>query len=357
MAQQVTTKWIQQALAMGTVAAVEPRALGSVDGFTGQVVRLALTGDVQLPTTVIAKFPNPDPIRKALFARLRYAAREIAFYKIIAPRVALRVPSLYFAALDPSTGDSVLLLEDLGATGCLGSLESDCSVDDALDVARAIAGFHSVHWDSADHLTWIPEAQLAAEKTQLAFNGQWWPAFCQRVGAHAPQLLATGGPLRDLGDTLGGNLATIKRALSRPPTTVVHSDLRIDNIFRAGDGQIAVIDWENVVRARGATDLGFFAVSSLSIESRRTREGELLEAYFQTLDEAGITGYTPSQCLQDYQLGIVNSYLAMVIAVALLDVLEQRDPHWTLGMLRRLEAAAGDHDLLNQINKGAFTRG
>lgn len=353
---EVSASWLQDVLCMGMVNGVEARPLGSVDGFTGQVARLALTAEDGLPQTLIAKFPNADAGRKAMFVRLGYAAHELSFYRTIASRIDLRVPRLYFGALDPETGDSILLLEDLGAPHCLGSMGSECSVADARDVISAIAGFHSVHWGAVAGLDWIPEARLGAEMTQHAFTGRWWPAFLEKVSAHTPQLPAAGAPLRDLGELIGVNVVAVKEAFSRPPSTIVHSDFRVDNIFRIGEG-IAIIDWENIVRARGATDIGYFAITSLTADTRRQHEHALLDAYWRALKEAGVQDYTKDQCLQDYLLGIVNAYIVMVLGVVLLDAMSQRDPAWTLEMLRRIEAANSDHQLVARLADGGLIGG
>ena len=63
-------------------------------------------------------------------------------------------------------------------------------------------------------------------------------------------------------------------------------------------------------------------------------------------------------CLQqDYRLGIVNAYIVMVLGVVLLDAMSQRDPAWTLEMLRRMEAASTDHQLVTWLGDGGLIRG
>jgi Protein of unknown function (DUF1679) len=165
-----------------------------------------------------------------------------------------------------------------------------------------------------------------------------------------------GAPLRDLGEVVGVNVVAVKEAFSRPPSTIVHSDFRVDNIFCIGKG-IAIIDWENIVHARGATDIGYFAISSLTADTRRERENALFDTYWRTLKEAGVQNYRKDQCLQDYRLGTVNAYIVMVLGVVLLDAMSQRDPAWTLEMLRRMEAASTDHQLVTWLGDGGLIRG
>ena len=350
----ISAAWLSSALGGGDVAGVSVESLGSSEGFTGQVVRLALAGSGGIPATVIAKFPNADDGRKALFHRLAYAQRELAFYTVVAPSSGLRVPHLYFGAVDAASGDSLLLLEDLGAERCLGSLQSECSLHDAMSAVAAIAGFHAAYWGNTDALEWLPDIRLGAKKTREALAGPWRPVFDDRVRRYAPELVANGAPVAQLLDVLGDRLAEVRDAMAQPPTTVVHSDFRADNIFRMPDGGVAVIDWENIVRARGAVDLGVFAMASLSVQSRRTHESALLSIYVNAVEAGGVDDYGQPECLRDYRLGIANALVVMVLGVVVLDTLTQRDPRWTIEMLKRGEAATVDHGLVAWLRDGEF---
>jgi Phosphotransferase enzyme family len=251
-AADISASWLTSVLGMGEISDVQVRPLGSSNGFTGQVARLQLTAaDAPAPTTLIVKLPNADEGRKAPFHRLGYAARELSFYRTIAPSSPVRVPRLYVGAVDPKTGDSLLLLEDLGAARCLGTPDSNCGIDDAINAVKAIARFHAAHWGKADVFDWIPDARLGAAKAQQALTGPWWPVFEELVNSHPSDLLSAGAPLTALAECLGARFIDLKGATARPPTTIVHSDFRGDNLFRTGDREIAIIDWENIARARG----------------------------------------------------------------------------------------------------------
>ncbi len=353
-ATDVSASWLTAVLGWGDIVDVQVRPLGSSNGFTGQVVRLAVTAvDPAVPQTLIAKFPNADKERRALFHRLGYAARELSFYQTIAPSSPVRVPTLYFGAIDQQTGDSLLLLEDLGAAHCVGSPSGDCGVDDAINAARAIARFHAAHWGRVDELEWIPDARLGAAKTQQALTGPWWPVFEQRVNAQAPDLLQPGAPLALLTECLGWQFIALKEAMARAPSTIVHSDFRSDNVFRDQGGEMAIIDWQNIIRGRGPIDLAVFTQASLSVESRRAHEDEVLRAYVQAIRDRGVGDFSFDECLRDYRLGLVNNMMVMVLGVVVLDVMSQRDG-WAIEMLRRGEAATVDHDLVGFLRDGRF---
>lgn len=353
-AADLSASWLTSTLGWGEICDVQRRPLGSSNGFTGQVVRLAVTAaDPAAPPTLIAKFPNSDGQRKALFHRLGYATRELSFYRMIAPSSPVRVPALYFGAIDPATGDSLLLLEDLGAAQCLGGPGADCGAVEAVDAVTAIARFHAAHWDRVDDVDWIPDARTGAAKTRQALTGRWWPVFEQRVNAQAPDLLQPEAPLTMLTQWVGRRFTDLREAMARAPRTIVHSDFRSDNVFRDQTGQVAIIDWENIIRGRGPTDLAVFALASLSTESRRAQEDEMLRTYVHTVRDHKVD-LSVDECLYDYRLGLVNNLVVMVLGVVVLDVMSQRQG-WAIEMLRRLQATIIDHDLVGFVRDGRFT--
>ena len=93
--------------------------------------------------------------------------------------------------------------------------------------------------------------------------------------------------------------------LQGPPWTVVHYGYHPDNVFYGtpqGGARFAVIDWQSLLRARGAHDVARFLGGSLSPEDRRAHEMGLLGRYHATLTERGVQGYSFDQCLYDYRL-------------------------------------------------------
>jgi aminoglycoside/choline kinase family phosphotransferase len=141
--------------------------------------------------------------------------------------------------------------------------------------------------------------------------------------------------------------------MARAPRTIVHSDFRSDNLFRDESGQVAIIDWENIVRGRGPLDVAVFSVASLSVDNRRAHEDQVLQAYVRALRERGVGDFSFDECLRDYRLGLINNLMVMVLGVVVLDVMSQRDG-WAIDILRRVEATTVDHDLVGFLRDGRF---
>lgn len=355
----VTAEWVTWALrhddsldgaAISSVA-VEP--IGAIDGFTGEVVRLSLTGSPSVPGSVIAKFANPDPQRRALFHRLGYAQRELRFYTELAARSNLRVPHLYFGVVDPESGASILLLEDLsGATRHVGQT-AGCPAADAEKALRALARFHASWWDEAgDRIDWVPSFAAGADKIQHAFAQHWWPTFVREVETKIPGALSE--PLYALGERLSTRVAALKRSLAEQPRTLIHQDFRLDNIFfdtaTGPEAGVTVIDFENIARGRGASDVGWFLAGCLSTDERRAAEDALLHAYLDELRTHGIETYDLTACLRDLRLGMINTFVVAVSGPAVLGMLDtERGCEILRSVLERCAPLVDEHDLIEVL--------
>ena len=68
----------------------------------------------------------------------------------------------------------------------------------------------------------------------------------------------------------------------------MHGDYRLDNLFFADDGTVAVIDWQLAMRAPGQTDLVYFCANNLTVEMRREHDRTLVERYVAELHRLGV---------------------------------------------------------------------
>jgi aminoglycoside phosphotransferase (APT) family kinase protein len=67
-----------------------------------------------------------------------------------------------------------------------------------------------------------------------------------------------------LGERLVRNVAHTERAIGLAgPLTLVHGDASLRNMRTGPDGQIALLDWEDVSAAAGVEDLAWLLVSSV----------------------------------------------------------------------------------------------
>ncbi len=122
------------------------------------------------------------------------------------------------------------------------------------------------------------------------------------------------------------------------PTTVVHSDLHLDNVLFDAAGPI-VMDWQTVGCGPGAVDVARWLLESLTLEDRAVHERDLLTAYVDelghlTLDDltaavraltvrmfagivCGFANLDPARCTER-QLRLVSADIVRVSATLLM---------------------------------------
>jgi aminoglycoside phosphotransferase (APT) family kinase protein len=182
---------------------------------------------------------------------------EVRFYEEIAPVIGVRVPACYRAE---ATDDGTLLeLEDLS------------SWQPGADPARAaeiLAGLHE-SWpiQTLSRWPWLRRPGAAVDLVAALYD-QTWPLIAGRteLGARA----------RDLGERLTGRVAAAESMASGAgPLTLAHGDASVQNMRTSSTAEIALLDWEDVGIAPGATDLAWLLVSSVQPD----RWDEVIAAY------------------------------------------------------------------------------
>ena len=298
-AADLTNEWLSAVLG-ARVEAHRRDDIGVGIGIFGEIVRVSLTGDEALPATVIAKFPTADPANRPVGDALGLYAREVRFFRDIAPTTPLRVPRAYLSDLDASAGAFVLLLEDLGRYE-RGDQVAGISVRRAERVIDALAGLHAAWWERPElfELDWLP---TSADPAYLSAVPPIYAAglvvlerdWALRVGENAVSLA------RDVAAVFDD----VIRRTARRPNTFVHGDARLDNLFFDGDDPI-LLDWQLAVRGRGPLDIAYLIGSSMNVEDQGPNWERLLHRYHDALMAGGVSAYAWEQCLRDYRESVL----------------------------------------------------
>jgi hypothetical protein len=185
------------------------------------------------------------PAPGSITAALDSFRAEVRFYREIAEVVGVRVPRCY-AAEDGADG-TLLTLEDLSGwqPGA-----------DPVAAARLLRGMHR-RWQgrAPGRWPWLRPVGAAADLVEDLYT-EVWPGLASR-----PDL--TPG-VRALGVSLVGRVAESEAAIGRSgPLTLVHGDASRHNMRTSPDGEIALLDWEDVSAAPGVLDLAWLLLSSV----------------------------------------------------------------------------------------------
>ena len=95
---------------------------------------------------------------------------------------------------------------------------------------------------------------------------------------------------------------TLMKSFARDaPQTLVHCDLRLDNVCFGTEG-CAYLDWQLTRAGPAAYDIAYFLGGALAPETTASQERELVREYHRKLD---VTDYSFESFWRDYQRGLM----------------------------------------------------
>jgi hypothetical protein len=316
--QGLTAEWLTAALRAGGVISAaevtEARAepIGADQAFAGQPLRVHLRYDHSedgSPSSLVAKLPAVEPAMRRALSGLRWYESEIRFYNEMAHSSQIATPRRYYTAMQPADLNYVLLIEDV-TTGEVGDQIVGATLAEAETVVDAVARLHAGWWDDPALAAFDWLAHGAVRRTELA---DFWAEFYQRNWSTTQELMP--GLLPDgiapIATRLAAVYSDLVHASAESPRTLLHGDVRLDNIFFSKHGFAAnseappiVIDWQLVSAGRGPYDLAYFLGTNLPSELRAEHEEALLHRYHATI-AATDPGYDFDDCWRDYRLGLL----------------------------------------------------
>ncbi|MBN2076143.1 MAG: DUF1679 domain-containing protein [Dehalococcoidales bacterium] len=356
----ITVEWLNEALHDNgflentEIISLKHEEIGVGEGYTGDIARIYLTYDndsQQLPATIIAKLPTSfEPVR-SVGLQLGIYARETQFYKDIAPSSPLRTPYCYYGGIDSTNDKYVLLLED-----CSKYYQPDpelrgINYEEARAITLAIAEFHAHWWDDArlrnSSFLLQPNERMADEEHINSFRNTL--ETCS-TAEDFKQSLPEGG--LEACRQLQEKYHLIKEMLPRDKLTIIHTDLRADNVFmdpNDKDHPVIVYDWAMTSNWRGVADISRLLGTSVEVDLRRNIEKDLIQQYYNQLVESGVSDYSHEECWKDYLKGYPVFTMMMLAAFAIGDRSNVRGNKRAVQNVERWFSAIVDNDILSLL--------
>lgn len=339
----ITDAWWEQVLGrVPTRWRWEPIGTGQV----GDSVRFTLEfADDPAPLTLAGKFAAADPTSRGTAAMLGLYAKEVRFYRELAPHLPIRTPRTHVADIAEDGASFCLLFEDLGpARG--GNQIAGCTLADAEAVIDQAAALHAPSWHNPAMLDadWLrPDPAAAAQVKALYPQAQ--AIFRERYkDTLEPEYMA-------LCEALAEHTATTDRVTEK--VSLVHGDFRLDNVLfdiKGGAEPVAVLDWQTLTIGNGLTDVGYFLGCGIGDTLRRAHERELLERYCASMTALGVP-LTVDQVWRDYVVGALHGVSTAVFSSAFVVRTERGDANF-LSMARGACALCHQHGALDLLKEG-----
>jgi hypothetical protein len=258
------------------------------------------------PPSVVAKLAaGPEAARAHVAPGF---AKEVGFYRVLAPTLDVRTPHCFYGAISEDHADFTLLLEDL-APATPGVQADSCTVDQAMGAVRNLAALHASRWDDQSLHAHRFLSPVIPEQAELvaAVLGPATEEFLSRYGEELSDEDAR--TLRASAGAIGAWVVA-----RREPFSVIHGDYRLDNLmFPPTDDDVAALDWQSVSVGPPGRDLAYFVATTFDAEDRRRHEDALVAEYHSALVARGVAGYDLDHCGDDYRLGQLQGPLITVL--------------------------------------------
>ena len=380
-AAEITNEWLSGVLG-ATVTGFNTTFLeGGVLADASKLHGITYSGDTNgAPASVVVKVANAVTERRDLAIMANAYTKELFFFRDLAKDVPLRSPTLYGCFSDGSATSErfIIVMEDLTTHSRVFDQVND-PPDEAFvrKIALQAAEMHAKFWQSPTiKLPWLSQsdgryvfsldgASRMATAAWPAFQGLWR----QMYGSDILQLPEDDdvSALTELlcGPKCAGILDRIYDVLSSRPMTLLHGDLRADNVFRTDPAQgksvedsvVTYIDWQVIHAGPPGPEFTEAWMHSLPPELRR-KDGEFLREYHNRLVELqpAAAAYTYEMLVEDYALSFCFWWTGIIaLGVGTLPIFDKPEGArmkelWGKGLGRSV-AAMKDLDCLARIRK------
>ncbi len=330
----IDASWVEKALlSAGIEAGVQNVDIETVGtGQLGETRRFHISykqKHVDLPRTLIGKFPSDNEVAASTGKEMGFYRGEVMFYRELAERTKINTPKCYLAEIN-AENNFVLLMEDL-APASPGDHMSGCSEQNALVAIKEAALLHAAFWNDSEleqqNWLYVPEGAQGFYTTDLIESS--WDYYKDTFSS-----LMDEDVIKVCDKYVSSHAAW--NAPREGPKCFSHNDYRVDNML-FDDKQVAVVDWQTSNYLATGMDVAYFIGSAFSRDQRRAIEHDLLAEYHKVLELEGVRNYSVSQLTDDYRH---YSFAVLAVAIAAA-VIVKRSPR-------------GDELFLKMITDGAY---
>lgn len=213
---------------------------------------------------------------------------ETHFYLDYRPSVEMEAPWGYWGGADPTTGRSMVIIEDIAATKGARFIDATEPLTRAqvADVLSNMAAYHGVWWDSPELAKLkTPNDHFRNVADMIDMGGRCEVGMTRCQDVYPRELIGQADRLWE------GTQRSLKLLTEGTPT-LLHGDSHVGQMYVTSEGRMGITDWQATLQGNWAYDFAYFVSSSCEPADRRAWEDGLLEDYLEQLEAAG--GKPPS---------------------------------------------------------------
>lgn len=309
---EITPEWLTAALA-ARHPGVRVATLEADDVLAGSAtkIRLSVEYDEQpidgpAPKSLIVKSCFDEAMRPLSETP---NATEVRFFSDVAPLLGdIEIPVCHGAATD-DTGQSTLLLEDLGERDATyGRATEPLGVDTVALALEQQARFHARWWDDPTGEPAGLEIGAVGLRAVMEFilgPESWEQALTLPRADHVP------AHLEDR-ERIQSAVLRLWEQDAEPPHCLIHGDAHLGNLYFLADGRPGHLDWQTAQRGHWAHDVAYFVTGALTVEDRRSHDRELLGHYLDALSSLGVETPDPDRAWVDFRRHLVHGFTWLV---------------------------------------------
>ena len=260
-------------------------------GFLSHTFQASRKGD---PRNYILKVGARDPRAQEFSQKIHAFQREAMAYEFLQPLSHSVVPRCFASAFTPDGSDGLLLLEEI-TKARTGDQVAGLTFRDLSIAVQSIGIVHAHLWKRPRRAA---GKSLPLHQYNLAHEAKsHWRSFFKEFRSW----LSTADKIR--ARKIPGIVSFALCLVKKRPITLVHGDLRADNLLFA-KGRVFIVDWQIAAWGVGAFDLARLIGGSTRRPLGLPEQRKLVQLWHQTLKQGGVQKYTWAEAWQDYRLGV-----------------------------------------------------
>jgi Ecdysteroid kinase-like family len=267
--------------------------------------------------------------------------REARFYRDLAARLHVAVPSTFLADYDVETNQGVLLMENLNQRDvAFGDADRGFTADEAARVLTELAKMHAWSWNGAHstELDWVPSVLRTVASSEIRFTEERMQELLDGPrGDGLPAAVRSGKRLTE-------GLVRLSERNDASPHCLLHGDTHVRNMYIDAQGMPGLFDWQTIQYGRWSLDVGYFLGVALQPEVRAARLDDLLAHYRAELRGHGVDPPSADETWQWYRESIVYGFYLWSMAREIV-----QPPEVIAAFVTRLGNAAADAETFEAL--------